>query len=81
MGCGYDVRVLGLLNSVSAAISFCICTEDVMCLWFGKDVGVVSDDSEFRCAWGCSCGWGCSFAPIETFVAIGLYITSGKGVY
>ena len=46
-----------------------------MCLWFGKGVADVSDDSGFRCAWGCSC------ARIGTFGAIGLYITSGKGLY
>ena len=75
MGCGYTMGVLGLLGCVSAAISFCICTENAMCLWFGKIVVDVSADSGFRCAWGCSC------ARIGTFGAIGLYITSGKGVY
>ena len=73
MGCGYDVGMLGLFGYVSAANSFCICTKDVMCHWFGEGVGVVSDDRGFRCEWGC-----CS-ARIGTFGAIGLYITSGKG--
>ena len=75
MGCGCDVGVLGLLGYASAVISFCICTEDVLCHWFGNGVGVVSDDSGFRCAWGCGC------ARIRIFGAIGLYITSRKRMY
>ena len=75
MGCENGLGDLGLLNCVFAAIPFCICIEDVMCHWVGKGVGVVSDVRGFICAWGCSCAW------IGTFEAIGLYITSGKGLY
>ena len=74
-GCGYGMGVLGLLRCVSSAISFCICTEDVMCCWFDNSVGVVSDDHGFKSAWRCSC------ARIGTLGVVNLYITSGKGLY
>ena len=47
MGCGYEVGVFSLLSYAFAAIYFCICTEDVMCRWFGNGVGVVRDDRGF----------------------------------
>jgi len=63
------VGMLGLLSCVSAAISFCICNEDVMCHWFRKGVGVVSEYLRFECA------WRCSSARIGTYSIVHLYIT------